>query len=342
MVDVEKYLKKDIDKKTEKSIKAFADSIVMNRQREAFRLLFATDLHYKSDNVLCFGTMKKLKEMVMCAALIKPDLFVLNGDLTDGHSGKRIITAELSELFDNLKVLDIPIIINQGNHDCASWFAYENKSAEFIKPDEWNALISKVTNRNERGYGYIDFDKSRLRTVYLNTSDIINKTDEYGCITDAEHCQQWCLGMGEDQITWLEKTISECPHDYSLIYFSHYIPCGDKVINGERVWEIIKRYNKRNRVLAYMYGHKHRDSHDNTDGISCICTQDMMNARVMADDGKEYCATLKDIPVICDEPVFNNPKAQITGGWDYIEITKQSFRSRRFLNEQFNREIMII
>ena len=110
MVNVEKYLKKDIDKKTEKSIKAFADSIVMNRQREAFRLLFATDLHYKSDNVLCFGTIKKLKEMVMCATLIKPDLFVLNGDLKEGHSEKRIITAELSELFDNLKVLDrIPV-----------------------------------------------------------------------------------------------------------------------------------------------------------------------------------------------------------------------------------------
>ena len=118
-----------------------------------------------------------------------------------------------------------------------------------------------------------------------------------------------------------------------------YILFGEKVENGEMVWDIIKAFNRENKVLAYMYGHKHRDFAEVKDGITCICTKDMMNAQVIADEGTEYCATLKDIPVICNETVFNNPKAQILGGWDYIQITEKSFKSRRFLNEELNRDI---
>jgi Icc-related predicted phosphoesterase len=337
MVNVEEYIYKNIDKKTEQFLKSFARSIVDIKKKGSFSFLFATDLHYKSNDKLTFGTIKKLREMVMCAKLIKPDLFILNGDLTDGHSEKSVILAELSEMFDNLKSLDIPIIINKGNHDSATWFAFEAKSAEYVTDGEWNALVSKVTKRDECGYGYLDFDKHKIRAVYLNTSDIVNETDEQGNI--ASNCRQWCLGIDEEQINWLKNTLLLCPKDYTVIFFSHYIPFGEKVENGEQVWKVIKDFNQKNKVLAYIYGHKHKDFAENRNGITCICTKDMMNASVKANDNTVYCATLKDIPVICDEPVLNNPKAQILGGWDYVEIKEASFKSRRFLNEEFNREI---
>ena len=270
--------------------------------------------------------MKKLREMVMCAKLVKPDFFVLNGDLTDGHSEKNTIISELCELFENLENLDIPIIICKGNHDSATWYAYENKSAEYLGASEW-------------GYGYLDIEKYKIRAVYLNTSDIKNGTDEYGRINRADACEQWCLGIGEKQLEWLKKTLSECPTDYSVIFFSHYIPYGDKVENGAKAWDIIKKSDEEKRVLAYMYGHKHKDFAETADGIMCICTKDMMNAAVKAADGTEYCATLKDIPVICDEPVLHNPNAHILGGWDYVEITENEFKSRRFRNEERNRTI---
>ncbi len=180
MVRVEDYIKKDIDEKEKKSINDFAESILKSRQKGSFSFLFVTDLHYKSDNMLTFGSVKKLKEMVMCARLVKPDLFVLNGDLTDGHSKKEVIIAELSELFEALKTLDIPIIINKGNHDSATWFAYEKKLPEYVTDSDWNKVISGVTKRVEQGYGYLDFEKQKIRAIYLNTSDIENETDEKG------------------------------------------------------------------------------------------------------------------------------------------------------------------
>lgn len=337
MAMVEEYIIKDIDKYSE--IEVFAQSIKKERKKETFSFLFATDLHYKSDNMLTFGTVKKLREMVMCARLIRPDLFVLNGDLTDGHSEKSVILSELSELFDNLKELDIPIIINKGNHDSATWFAYEEKRTDYVTDSEWNKVISAVTKRTECGYGYLDFEEQKIRAVYLNTSDIINETDDKGNIS--AHCRQWCLGINDSQINWLKSTLSECPKEYSVIFFSHYIPFGEKVENGEKVWKIIKEFGCENNVLAYMYGHKHKDFAEAKDGITCICTKDMMNAQVTSNNGTEYCATLKDIPVICDEAVLNNPKAQILGGWDYVEITGKYFKTRRFLNEDLNRKICL-
>ena len=335
MTRVEEYIKKDIDKDTKKEIEIFARSV----KKDSFSFLFATDLHYKSDNSLTFGTIKKLREMVMFAKLVKPDLFVLNGDLTDGHSQKDVILSELSELFETLKDLDIPIIINKGNHDSATWFAYEEKLSDYVTDSDWNKAISDVTKRTECGYGYLDFEKQKIRAIYLNTSDIVNETDENGNMS--ANCRQWRLGIGEKQIEWLKDTLSKCPNDYFVIFFSHYIPFGEKVESGDTVWNIIKDFNKDNKVLAYMYGHKHKDFAEKRDGITCICTKDMLNASVTSEDGRKYCATLKDIPVICQEPVLNNPKAQILGGWDYIEITGKCFNSRRFLNEELNREILI-
>ena len=337
MVTVEDYIKKGID--DEKRIKAFAETIVIKRQKNSFAFLFATDLHYKSDNRLTFGTLKKLREMVMFARLVKPDLFILNGDLTDGHSKKDTILSELSELLENLKELDIPIIVNKGNHDSATWFAYEEKLSDYVADDEWNKIISGVTNRVEQGYGYLDFENKKIRAIYLNTSDVENETDELGNLTS--HCRQWCLGMSDNQINWLKDTLSKCPLEYSVIFFSHYIPFGERVENGQIVWDIIKDFNREDRIFAYMYGHKHKDFAEVKDGITCICTKDMMNAQVTSYDGTKYCATLKDIPVICSEPVLNNPKAQILGGWDYVEITDNHFISRRFLNEELNRIIDI-
>ena len=339
MVRVEDYIKKDIDEDTEKAIEGFSESVKTGKKEGSFSFLFATDLHYKSDNKLTFGSVKKLKEMVMCAKLVKPDLFVLNGDLTDGHSKKEVILSELSELFEIFKELDIPIIINKGNHDSATWFAYENKLPNYVTDSDWNKLISNVNKRIERGYGYRDFKNHKIRAIYLNTSDIINETDEQGNMSS--HCRQWCLGISDDQISWLKDALSYCPCDYSVIFFSHYIPFGEKVENGKNVWKLIKKFNKDNKILTYMYGHKHKDFAEVKDGITCICTKDMMNAQVTADDGTEYCATLKDIPVICTEPVLNNPKAQLLGGWDHIEITENEFVSRRFLNEERNRKICL-
>ena len=345
MIKIEKYLTKETDLNTRRDIEAFAKSVLKNRMKDSFSLLFATDLHYKSNNELCFGTVKKLREMVMCAKLIKPDLFVLNGDLTDGHSPKKIILSELDELFDNLNDLNIPIIICKGNHDSATWFAYENKSADYIKAEEWNQIISKITKRDECGYGYLDFDEQKIRAVYLNTSDIKNKTDDLGRISTADACEQWHLGIGEKQSDWLKNALSSCPFDYSVMLFSHNLPCDaknpkSKVSNGETVWRLISDFNKERKVIAYMYGHLHKDLIDVVDGITCICSKDMMNAQVKAPDDTIFCATLKDIPVICREPVLNNSRAEITGGWNYVEINKKSFKSRRFLSEGSNREII--
>ena len=177
----------------------------------------------------------------------------------------------------------------------------------------------------------------------LNTSDIKSETDISGRIY-TKNCEQWKLGIGDEQINWLKNALSSCNPDYSVIFFSHNVPCDaqnfkGKVENGEKVWDIIKDFSGKNKVLAYMYGHMHRDSADVVDGITCICTKDMVNAQVEAENKTVFCATLKDIPVICDEPVLNNPDARILGGWDYVEISRDSFKSRRFLLPEFDRNI---
>ena len=311
------------------------------------------------------------------------DLIIIGGDITDGHSQIQSTLHNISNIINILVDAAAPVLVCKGNHDSNSWYAYQNKLGEgnWISDERWYRLVTENFNRGfcfddenkNSNYCYKDFPAKKIRVIALNTSDIPEVTDEDGKLI-RESCEIWNLGISEKQLKWLAGALEFKEEGWSVIFTSHNLPFCDKktnksvVHNGNIAWEIIKAFkckkkveihsdddyfkvniecdftkNKSSDVLVYIYGHMHADMCNVYDGITCICSKDMMNAVVESIDGTMYCATLKDIPVICNESVKNNPKAHLEGGWECINInpTYKTFISHRFRIPERNRHISL-
>lgn len=375
---IDDYLTDALDDNTKSEIEKFREVNCGFDNADDFTILYATDLHYHHENELQTGALKKLREMVEYSKIHKVDLFLLTGDITNGHSPLDEILYQLSEVTKTLQNAEAPIMICKGNHDANTWYAFENDLDEsgWLSKEQWykNVIEKNVAEvqgdsaDEYGGYFYMDFPAKKIRVVVLNTSDIPKILTEDGKITPPSFAQH-CLGIGEKQLRWLTKSLEFDEEGWSVLFASHNIVCPEAnpkrtVHNGQIAWDIIKAFknktavtfksdeeffeaevecdftkNKSNEVLLYMYGHNHMDIKGVFDGITTVCTKDMMNAVVTADDGTVYCASLKDIPVICDEAVKNNSKASLEGGWEFIRIDmkNKTFTSNRFKREDKNR-----
>lgn len=220
-------------------------------------------------------------------------------------------------------------------------FSHNMDIDSVLSPDEWYSYVINplrvqypiVLDKENMagGYYYIDYPLHKIRVINLNTNDIPYVLDDLGKLIK-EYCGHWTLGISERQIKWLCEVLKFDEPGWAVLFMSHNLPVmieGGKseVKNGALAWEIIKAYkngekgfvkndekyyeaeasydfteNKSNEVLAYLFGHIHKDNTLVKDGITTVSTKRLLG-RLEFD--------------------WDNIDEEIDGGWDCILINRK-------------------
>lgn len=125
--------------------------------------------------------------------MLMNDIFSFNDFIADGYKG-------------------IPNIRLVGNHD--QLYTTKDTSARLWNSGAYN-IFGRYCNGLKNipaGYGYLDFESTKVRVIYLNTSDIPSAT------TAGTY-----LGMTQEQLNWLAETLLEVGDkaDWKILILSH-------------------------------------------------------------------------------------------------------------------------
>ncbi len=232
-----------------------------NGQGELLCLCLLTDSHYTvngtwQDTVDNIGkTIKSLKEKRFAGegnSRSKSDVsgcsnavdgIVHLGDFTDGMTSKEVTSLYVKNMLYDLGKSGVPVHVTLGNHD-ANYF--RGNKQRFSK-DEQLQLFGL-----EREYYYVDYDKAKVRCLFLESYDA-DVPVRYG--------------FSSKQIEWVRETLDETPPGYKVLVFSHEAPLEDLdywarlIRNGRKMMEVLEAYNAREeaQILAYIHGHTHAE-----------------------------------------------------------------------------------
>lgn len=185
------------------------------RTSKSLVLLCASDIHTLQSNAQSVETTLHLAQgMSEICKRIAVDGIAILGDSAFGSSTS---TAEatkfaFSYLRENL-ARGIHEIWIPGNHDhlgigTDSSYLSADELYSYIGSNTTDIAVTDYDNLH-RMYGYVDYDKQRIRVVYLNTSDI---TDSYA--SD--------YGMSTVQAQWFVDTLAAVQSGWGVVVLSHH------------------------------------------------------------------------------------------------------------------------
>lgn len=219
---------------------------------------------------------------------------------------------ELSEALEDFKMKS-SVMVLIGNHDTNPFAPAEELTHkeiyDIITKHNSNSFVMNKDDENSL-YGYLDVPDSKIRAVFLDTS-------EYGGNYFA---------FGNKQINWFANTALNIPDsEWGVVVFSHALPVSStlaehRVFGGEAIWEILCAFKNgtaysasetkgdlsydvscdfthkgKGDVIAYFVGHNHADRKIMIDGIRAISTLGAAGDNMcggLSDDGKFHAKVL--------------------------------------------------
>jgi len=188
-IDKSGYAEEFVYNELSKDYMTFAQAATSNTADDNLTLAFKTDTHHTNGRPLNdFVDFAKLQKYVPI------DLYVHGGDLINGdHGTENIATDLLRESISAMNAPDsVPFVSLRGNHDDNSW-AYHKASGNqygifpedgIISSDEWREVAftnsSAIVMDEEGSYGYMDHEASKIRVLFVDTSDLPYEPDENG------------------------------------------------------------------------------------------------------------------------------------------------------------------
>ncbi len=174
---------------------------------------------------------------------IRPDLTVHLGDLSEGTFPYAVKTKADRKIKADLEKTGAPVYFCLGNHDLTA------------PPDAAEPAFLKGYPETFTGQGpwsYIDIEEKRLRLIFLE-SFVPGRDEPYG--------------FSQEELDWLEQTLSGTPDGHDVIVFSHIdpaladMPWGDTVKNSREIMKILSEFDRKSggRLLGVFCGHEHRD-----------------------------------------------------------------------------------
>ena len=162
----------------------------------------------------------------------QPSNVLINGDLAF-NSGESIDYEHVLDLLQPLRTAGMPVHLAMGNHDHRERFRASCLKDTTVKLPLENRQASMI-------------ETPRVNWVVLDSLDQTNTTPGV---------------LGEEQLTWLAKTLDANPSKPALVVV-HHNPNPEGVKGGltetKEFFEIIR---PRKQVKAYLFGHTHRWSH---------------------------------------------------------------------------------
>lgn len=220
------------------------------------RLCLLTDSHYTvngtwqdtADNIGKTLEGLKKRENVDCLTTFggkdsEVHAIVHLGDFTDGMTSKAVTSLYVTNMLEGLRKNEVPVYVTLGNHDSN----YFRGNRQRFSKEEQKQLFGL-----EKEYYYVDFEKSGIRCLFLESYDA-DVPVRYG--------------FSEEEIDWVEKTLDGTPEGYKVLVFSHEAPLENLdywarlIRNGRKMMEVLEAYNAREdaQILAYIHGHTHAE-----------------------------------------------------------------------------------
>lgn len=196
------------------------------------------------------------------------DAVIHLGDLTDGMVPLSITREYTRKVIGDLESLGVPFYLTLGNHD----------SNYFRKNPEW------MTQREQSEYYlqqkvpwyFVDFDKQRLRCLFLYSFD---------------HQETVRYGFPMEEVEWVREILNDTPQDFSVIVFAH-VPLlpemhywSREIRNSAELKQVLDEHVEMGqRILAYVHGHNHADQIVYTDcfpivAVGCAKCEDFKDKK---------------------------------------------------------------
>ena len=232
----------------------------------SFRRILETNdgkLIERSEEILAWLIEETLK--------VKPDAFVLSGDIT--FNGEMTSLIEVKNKLLEIKDKGIKVLVIPGNHDITNGYAYSFLNDEFTKIEGVTQSsflemlkdfgYEEAQKKDEGSFSYvIEIDNDWLVTIDANTEGRI------GTIT-------------EDTLTWLEDILKEAKEKSKRVtIISHqnvlrqndYLYRGFVIDNEEEVVSLLKKYD----VNLALSGHSHIQHISTSGKLVDICNESVM------------------------------------------------------------------
>jgi predicted MPP superfamily phosphohydrolase len=277
--------------------KAVADKVIANRTANSLVLLMGADIHVSPVETVRTAIKHMGQGMNEIRNYITPDAVILLGDynygLTPMSKEQGIEDMKLCRKYVSDATKGITTIWLNGNHD---YYTVSNSTPEYrISDDMVYALVGSNTTNTVvdtqnvgRNYGYIDFEKQKIRLIYLNTTDINGVDYTSHLISTAQ--LQWFKEIALD----LSKKADE--ENWGVVVCSH-IPLFDNTnastILGNFVDKTNDYENVKANLICVFHGHIHnfKVTEKQTDGgntIKYICIPNAVPNRENPYTTKDY------------------------------------------------------
>ncbi len=220
----------------------FASSASANTADDRLTLAFKTDSHFtEGDSVDGFLKFAKIQQYVPI------DLYVHGGDLINGnHPTKEIAVNSLTTAIDSMRsVQSVPFISIKGNHDDNTWPSYDATGERYnvfpkdsvISSKEWRDIAFTISPEividDTGSYGYMDHEGSKIRVLFVDTSDLPYEADENGIYYYGAYTAH---GIRNDQLNFMAEAMTfadkgEDGKNWAILVMSH-VPIETMKNNG--------------------------------------------------------------------------------------------------------------
>lgn len=212
-----------------------ANLVLQKRTANSFVFGAATDLHIDFENISAPGIKHAGQAMKIIQDRTKLDLVALLGDYVHGYySGSSAGLPDHETDQDSMTYVrrcfaesGRPTVMLQGNHD-----ALRNDYGNLTKCKQVyysyigaNNLDGNFDSSNlYRNYGYLDFEKQKMRVVYVNTADLSDVPSGWsgGTTRISKDQYQWMVGNALDMSS---------KYGWGLIVLSHH-PLNDGALSN--------------------------------------------------------------------------------------------------------------
>lgn len=252
------------------------------------------------------ASFEHIENFVNVCNLIDYDLVIQNGDLNDGSSlDVTDFWAANQSYKQKMKSIIKPIVNVRGNHDdnslADSYAENDLKKVATYKQtkqfffDEYFTKNQLITDESDKMYGYID--TKGVRIIFI---DLFDSRQEVGSdgktkfpLVSSEGCIQ------QTQVDWLIGTLKGTPATQSVLFVAHTAPSDtyegkNNAVNTDVISTIIKAYKnggsysyvgtnvnfplditgsftEKNKVIAFVHGHRHKDEQTVVNGTDVKC-----------------------------------------------------------------------
>ena len=210
----------------------YASSAALKTGDNILTLAFKTDSHHSPGK----GTSAFI-DFANIQKYIPIDLYVHGGDLINGdHITEEVALDTLSEAIKSMSIpCSVPFVGLKGNHDDNSWFYSLNSGQKngvypedgIISADQWREIAftnsSNIVTDDNGNYGYMDHESSKIRILFIDTSDVPYNADSdgyyyYGAI-NGHAIRNEQLNFMANAMTFSDKGEDAC--NWAILIMSH-------------------------------------------------------------------------------------------------------------------------